>query len=380
MRVRGLLLSCCVAALLAGVAPGARAETYTVGSSLAAPATVAFGCEARPYPDITSPSGLQLLATGTTSCMWWSTTYGSPGASTYLPSGSGRVFRARVRSGASPAPLRISVISSSGGVCCTTRIIGPTFQPTPNAVTTVPLDLPAGSGLDPASGQDYVDIVAVDAVGPGTLPVSDQGRHGDFADMSPGRSFASFLHPELAAGESNADRGGMDGYEVLLQADWCGTPQRPGTPVLALPAVGAAAPGCPGGGTSGTTGTPADPATPGTPTPPAAPGVPVPAAAVPTLATRSGDARLRGRTARVRLACGAAAPCRGSLRLLRRSGEGGALGRGRVALAAGARGTVAVTLTPAGRSAARRSRRLLALAVVDLGAGSPVRLPLVVRR
>lgn len=214
-----------VVALLGLVVPFAgTAGAVTFGSRLDQPANLPFGCEARPYPGF--GGGMQLLATNVTSCMWFSAPLTA--ASTYVTGGDGRVTAARVRAGANPAPLRISIISSGSGVCCTHRSSGPIFTPAPNAVTTVPLDLPASTGLDPnRRGGQYNDIVVLSAVGPGSLPVHDFGVHGGFDLSAPA---ASFLHPELTNGNSNTDVGWMDGYEVLLQVDWEATP--PPVPVL----------------------------------------------------------------------------------------------------------------------------------------------------
>lgn len=238
-RARSLVL---LALLLALVLPAsAPAALQTFGSTLAQTANMPFGCEARPYP---AANGATLIATNVTSCSWWSAP--ATAASTYVPRGQGTIVSARVRSGANPAPLRIAVFSSGSGLCCTAQSQSDVFQPTPNAVTTVALNLPAGSGIDTSRpGGQYNDIVVVTAVGPGSLPVHDFGVHGTFDLSAPA---ASFLHPALVPNNSNTDVGWMDGFEVLLQVDWCGDP-----------GVGAAraAATCPpaGGGGGGGTGT-----------------------------------------------------------------------------------------------------------------------------
>ncbi len=212
-----LLLAATALALATIRSPAAQAATF--GSDLSQTPNLAFGCEARPYIAL---GGAQLIPTGTASCMWWSAPLTA--ANTYVPVGQGVITAARVRSGPNPAPLRIAVISSGGGLCCTHQRSSEIFRPAPNAVTTVPLALTAGSGLDPnRPGSQYSDIVVVSAVGPGTLPVHDFGVHGTFNTSIPA---ASFLHPELTNGNSNTDVGWMDGYEVLLQVDWSPTPQQ----------------------------------------------------------------------------------------------------------------------------------------------------------
>jgi hypothetical protein len=219
-RVPGRLARSLVllAVLLALAVPAAaHAALQTFGSTLGQAANMPFGCEARPYP---AASGATLIATGVTSCSWWSAP--ATAASTYVPRGQGTIVSARVRAGDNPAPLRIAIFSSGSGLCCTAQAQSDVFQPVPNAVTPVALNLPAGSGIDTSRlGGQYNDIVVVTAVGPGSLPVHDFGVHGTFDLAAPA---ASFLHPALVPNDSNTDVGWMDGFEVLLQVDWCGDP------------------------------------------------------------------------------------------------------------------------------------------------------------
>jgi hypothetical protein len=333
--------------LLAAVAAPAAAETVTMGSTLQLTPNLPFGCEARPYV------GGQLLSTGVSSCTWWSAPLTA--ASTYVPRGDGRVTSARVLSGANPAPLRITILSSGSGLCCTARAVSGVFQPTPNAVTEIPLDLPAGSGLDPNRlGGQYNDIVTVSAVGPGTLPVHDFGVHGTFDTSAPA---ASFLHPELVPNNSNTDVGWMDGYEVLMQFTWCGTP---GVGARAAQTRQAPA-GCAGA------------AAPAAPTAPPVVARPAPLSAV------SATARVLDRRAALRLRCAAAATCGGRV-TLRPSAGRRTLGRAAFTIRAGHMGTVRVRLTKEGRRVARPGRRVAVDAVVTLKTGQRVVLAITLRR
>jgi hypothetical protein len=243
------LLALLAAVVALGLPASASAALQTFGSALGQTANMPFGCEARPYP---GAAGATLIATGVTSCSWWSAA--ATAASTYVPRGQGTIVAARVSSGANPAPLRIAIFSSGSGLCCTAQVQSDVFQPTPNAITTVPLNLPAGSGIDTSRlGGQYNDIVVVTAVGPGSLPVHDFGVHGTFDLSAPA---ASFLHPALVPNNSNTDVGWMDGFEVLLQVDWCGVP---GVGAARAAAHAHAAATCPpaggGGGGSGGGGT-----------------------------------------------------------------------------------------------------------------------------
>lgn len=289
-RIAALLV---VGAIVAVAALAPRAHAATFGSDLSRPANLPFSCELRPNQGAIGG----FVATGAQTCTWWSAPL-TP-AATYVPVGEGRITGVRVRSGANPAPLRVTILSSGSGLCCTSRGQSGVFQPAPNAVTSVPLDLPAGSGGDVnRPGSQYNDIVAISAVGPGTLPVHDFGVHGTFNTNGPA---ASFLHPELPVGASNTDVGWMDGYEVLLQVDWCGTP---GIPARATRS---------GGGASAAQACPTGPA------PPAAPpasGAPQPAQTAPPAAVRLARLRLASGGARA-LLLDVSVPTRVTARLAR---------------------------------------------------------------
>ncbi len=222
------------AAALAAFPHAARAQQAvlaTNGSTLQAPANLVLPggpnqCLARPYIGL-GPGQITFIDTGQATCMWWSTQYGPDGsiiANTYVPRGAGAVTRVRVRAGDAPAPLQFAIVSSGGGLCCTTKQISPPVQPAPNQVTEFPVSLPAGSGVGDIVGSQFNDILVAVAIGPGSLPVNDRGAHGFLFGSPANQAQASFLHPALTLGNSNTDVGIMDGYEVLVQYDWCGVP------------------------------------------------------------------------------------------------------------------------------------------------------------
>ena len=359
LALRGLVVALVAAALLA---PSARAQTpvlATNGSALQAPANLnlpggANQCLARPYPGLGNGQ-IQFINTGMTSCMWWSTQYGPTGdiiANTYVPRGAGAVTKVRVRSGATPAPLAFAIVSSGSGLCCTTKVVSPVFQPVADQVNEFAVNLPAGSGVGDTAGSQFNDILVVVGAGPGSLPVNDRGTHGFLFGSTANQVRAAFLHPALALNESNTDVGLMDGYEVLLQYDWCGVPMTganlrpvaPADPTTAcLPA--AAAPPPP------VTPTPTGPTT--TPAPP--------------LQAASSTARVRSNRAAVRLRCTQATPCTGTLKLGPRTGRARTLGSAKLRIAAGKTATVRVPLNRAGRAALRNRRSLAVNAVLPQG-------------
>lgn len=171
----------------------------------------------------------------------------------------------------------------------------------------------------------------------------------------------------------------MDGYEVLLQYDWCGVPMTGGNPqpvapadptTACLPGGGGGAGGGGAGGAGGGGG--------GTPTPTPAP-APRPAPAPASLGALSRTAPVRDGVAGLRVRCLLRVTCSGSVRLLPRGARAGAAARrgravvygsARFRIGAGRRATVGVRLTAAGRRALRRARGGLPVtAAVTTGAG-----------
>jgi len=371
---RPLLLALLTSAALVVLPQAALAQQAvlaTNGSALtAAPNLVlpsgANQCQARPYIGLDAGQ-ITFLNTNQTSCMWWSTQYGPDGAviaNTYVPRGAGAVTRVRVRSADSPAPLRFAILGSGSGLCCTTKQVSAQVQPAANQVNEFAVNLPAGSGVGDTDGSQYNDILVVVATGPGSLPVSDRGAHGFLFGSTAGQARASFLHPALALGESNTDVGIMDGYEVLLQYDWCGVPMtgsnlRPVAPADPQTACAGQAAGAAPPGTAPTTPTAGGGASP--------------------LRLLAALAAVRDGAARLRLACVLTTACSGTV-LLRPRGGGAATsaaapksyGSARFRIAAKRSSTLRLKLSKAGRSALRRSSRVRAEALVTSGGATSV--------
>jgi hypothetical protein len=300
--------------------------------------------------------------------MWWSSQYGADGsviANTYVPRGAGAVTKVRVRSGDSPAPLRFAILGSGSGLCCTTKQVSAQVQPAANQVNEFAVNLPAGSGVGDTDGSQYNDILVVVATGPGSLPVSDRGAHGFLFGSPAGQARASFLHPALALGESNTDVGIMDGYEVLLQYDWCGVPMtgsnlRPVAPANPQTACAGQGPGVAPVGT--------------------APATPTPAAAAPSpLRFLAALTAVREGVAALRLRCALTTTCAGTLLLRPRSGGAArsaaaprSYGSARFRIAGKRSATLKLKLSKAGRSALRRSSRVRAEALVTSGGATSI--------
>ena len=361
-----LAVALAATALALPAAAGAQAPVLaTNGSTLqAAPNLVLPGganqCLARPYIGL-SAGQIQFINTGQSTCMWWSTQYGPTGdinANTYVPRGAGAVIRVRVRSGDAPAPLAFSVVSSGSGFCCTTKAVSPVFQPAPNQVNEFAVNLPAGSGVGTTAGSQYNDILVIQVAGPGSLPINDRGAHGFIFDSPANQARASFLHPALANGASNTDVGIMDGYEVLLQYDWCGVPMTLGAPDPIAPANPA---------TACLPAAPAPTAPPVAPPPVAQPVAPIP------LAVAARNALVRSNIASLRLRCVLDTTCRGRLRLLPRTAAAARVasyGTASYTIKAGKSKAIRVKLSAAGRKALKRKGTLRVTVAVTAGTSS----------
>jgi hypothetical protein len=204
-------------ALLAAAPASAGAVFF--GSTLGRP-NVGFGCEAAPILDpITGvPS---LVATGQRTCTYRHLGYINRNRITSLVPAKGRIVRIRVRAGGNPAPLRLTILTAStstlnGFTCCTARRFGRTFRPRANRITTIRTNMRVRRD-NPTGSVQFTDVVALSAVGPGTLPLRDQGTAGTYTS---GTALAAYYYPLTAIGDPRVEGGGADGLDVLFQWDF----------------------------------------------------------------------------------------------------------------------------------------------------------------
>src|SRR3981081_555536 len=136
-------------------------------------------------------------------------------------------FRATERSRASRSS-RVPTPRRQGGreaACCYFVRESPTFQPTPNAVSTFALNLPVEK--NDTGGQVYTqDHVGISAQsGAGALPLAEVGQHRSFAFTQPGSFDANFTYPAMGtrAGDTQGGRAeqGVAGVELLARFTWC---------------------------------------------------------------------------------------------------------------------------------------------------------------
>jgi hypothetical protein len=211
---RALLLAAAAASVLA-LAPPASGATF--GSSLRRASNATFGCERAP---IRHPvfGGLFLAPSNQRTCTWRSLGFIGRGGGQSLAPSNGRITRVRVRSpGRNPAPLRLTILTSSGS-CCTARYVGPVFRPRPNGrLTSIAVNVRVFRTVHFPSRTQSNDVLALSAVGPGTLPVRVDPTAGSFRNGSP---VVTFWYPRTLPRQPRTEGYTMDGVELLFQWDF----------------------------------------------------------------------------------------------------------------------------------------------------------------
>jgi hypothetical protein len=347
-------LLCALAALL--LTPvGAGAAAVQFGSSLTPGPAGPFGCNAKPsLYDASGNYGL-FVNSEPGGCTWsqagvWGLNSGSDPRTRSVP-GDGRIIAAEILSGANPSPISITIFKQlaqpgAGSACCFFASDTGPFQLTPNAITTIPLNIPVERNTK--EGVLGVDLVSVSAENDGgSLPLRVAGP-SNVLSIPDGDPMAGAFYPRLGQIPNDSQGGrhelleGVPGYELLVRWTWCATGD--------VTCAGA-------------------PPAPPPPTVPLSPTTPAPV--VPRLGSKV--AQVQEGKALVPLVCDGSAACEGALELLVPAAQGSvaarlgatasAAGKGKPAavvygtagykLAAGATGTVSVRLN-------RRGKKLLA--------------------
>lgn len=303
----------------------------TFGADLSVAPNVSFDCTVTP-----PVAGFQ-VPTGEETCTWWTTGRISDTSQGHVvPYGGGTITQARVRVGPVTGPMQFVVMRSlrhpqslGDPGCCFPVGASDVFTPTPNAITTVPMNVAVRNGTDPASGLNNYDHIAISVLAAGVpIPAYYTGDQSLYAPAGGG------FYPRYTPGtERTTGMFGIVGFQTLINADL-----DPATP------------------SAGTPGT-------GTPTGPTDVSGTNPIA----LGGRAG--RLRGRNALVPLVCRSPQECAGVLALQSGGARGAAsagsaarrrtitYAKARFTIAAGRTATVRVRLTKAGRRLVRKRRR-----------------------
>lgn len=214
--------------LVLAIAAPASARWY--GSTMQGTANATYGCESAL---ILGPiGGVELAPTNQRSCTYRHGGYLNSLRPTSIVPASGRVTRIQVKSGPSPARLRLTVLTGSSRVntftgedlpgtytCCTARYVGPAFRPKANATTTLRVDVPV-QNVRNKEIQNRIhssDGLALSAVGPGTLPLHLTPVVGSLVAGTP---LATGFFPLTKPGEPRVDGYTMAGIDLLFRWDF----------------------------------------------------------------------------------------------------------------------------------------------------------------
>jgi hypothetical protein len=221
------LLTATALALLVLAAP---ASARWFGSTMQGTPNATYGCESAL---ILGPiGGVELAPTNQSSCTYRHGGYIGSLQPTAIVPGTGTIKRIQVKSGANPAPLRLTVLTGSSRVntftgedlpgtyaCCTARALGPVFRPRANTTTTRQVNVRVVDTRSKAIQHRIhsSDVLGLSAVGPGTLPLGVSPAVGNFA---PGAPLAIGYYPATQVGEPRVDGYAMAGIDLLFRWDF----------------------------------------------------------------------------------------------------------------------------------------------------------------
>ncbi len=356
---------------------GAAGESRTQGSPLTSPANYAYGCETRWLPGQTPPFDYQPNYVGPSTCTIYQS--GLTTNDTFLVPGPGTVTTARVKAGANPPQVSIATIrryfkpNAQGQMeytCCRGISETPPATLTPNAVTEIPVNFLVSTQQPENGNTGWWDIVAVNVLGPGNLPMADLGAHS--GSYNPSQPSAFWQFPKTAPNDNNLSDWSAPNFEVLMQYSWCPSTTARHALRAACPS-GAATPAGPAGvppnptpltpGSS--TGTGTTPATPGTTAKPAQ--------------VSSTKLTLRGATVSIRVRCVHTTTCKGKVRLRTRAKKPRTLASRSMTVRAKQSATVKLKLSAQNRR--RVSKKGTKVRVeVDLGSAGKVTRNLTLKR
>ncbi len=225
MRARG---SAALVLIVAGVlALAGSASGAWFGSNMKGAPNTTYGCESAL---ILGPiGGVELAPSRQVTCTYRSAGYLNSLRPSFLVPSSGWIRRIQIRSGANPAPLRLTVLTGSSRVntltgqdlpgtytCCTARFVGPVIRPRPNGTTTRKVHVHVISVRSRAirTRIHSTDGVGLSAVGPGTLPLHVDEAIGQIVEGEP---ITVGYWPLARVGEPRVDGYSMTGLDLLFR-------------------------------------------------------------------------------------------------------------------------------------------------------------------
>jgi hypothetical protein len=329
LRVLAPLILVC-ALFLAPAHAGAAATQF--GSSLAAGPSGLFGCNVKPGGYDFSGNIVFVNNAEPGGCTWsqagvWGLNSGSDPRARSVPA-DGRITAAEILSGANPSPITITIMRQlaspgAGEACCYWRSDTGPFPLTPNAVTTIPLNIPVERNAK--EGVLAYDLVSVSAENDGgTLPLREVGPH-NVLSIPDGNPMAGAFYPRMGRIPNDEKGGrhelieGVPGIELMVRWTFCATGDVTcaGTRPVAPP-----------------------------PTVPLSPVAPAPV--VPRLGSK--QAQVEENKALIPLICGGSVACEGSLELLAPTAKGSVAARAATA-ATSAAGTASGSAATKGKAA-----------------------------
>lgn len=192
-----------------------------------ASAATTFGANLNRVPDNPYTCG----SFGFQSCSWESIQLAT-GESGFPPVGTGRISRVHVRVGNVTGPMQIVVEEALRQdnpadpghptyACCKAINVSQVFTPAPNAITTVPVNLPVrqDAAPDPNTGYYVDDHLALSVLDP-NVPIP--------ASSDPNASMSGWF-PAWQPGQERCCPYGTSGFVILFNADWDPTSSAPGT-------------------------------------------------------------------------------------------------------------------------------------------------------
>lgn len=222
LRPRLALLAVVLVTLAALPAPSA-ARWY--GSTMHGKVNARYGC--RSAAVFGPVSGFVLQPTHQRSCTYRHGGYIGSNRFTFLVPGNGVITKIRIKSGAHPAKLRLTILTASSRVstftgrdlpgtytCCTARAVGRAFRPRANRTTVRRVHVRVGSFRSKKLRIRIhsTDGLALSAYGAGTLPL----HLGNLGSFTTGTPATVGFWPATHVGDPRVDGYSVTGMDLLF--------------------------------------------------------------------------------------------------------------------------------------------------------------------
>ena len=230
--MRALRLLALTGLIAFAAVPASTASAKWYGSTMAGKVNTTYGCsKALAFDGL---GNLGLFPTKRRSCTYRHGGYLFRNRFTAIVPGTGVIRHIRVKSGKHPAKLRVTILTGSSRVstfppyedlsgtytCCTARAIGKPFRPKANKTTYKKVHIKVYSVR---SGRiqhriHSVDIVALTAIGKGTLPLHARRDVGN--GYNAGSPTTIGFWPYTRRGDPRVDGYPMTGLDLLFGWTW----------------------------------------------------------------------------------------------------------------------------------------------------------------